>query len=155
MTQPVELPTSKTPPVIMDLDVLKAEIQAQLPDAMELAGEAPADAAQYWLNLMGVKIGDDVTILPMALPGQQFGGKLVSITFGPLGPLVIYIRQTEDKPVNTIPWHGVQLFAKAIAPAVEVPQPTVDLSELEAFMRENNIEVPDEVSEFIHEEDAR
>lgn len=148
MTQPVELPTSKTPPVIMDLDVLKAEIQAQLP----VAEEPVENLGLNWLRLMGLEIGDEVTVLPMALPGQQFGGKLVDMAVGPEGPLVIFLKQTEDKPVNTIPWHGVQLIAKALAPAVEVPQPTVDLSELENFMRENGLEIPEDVQTFLDEE---
>lgn len=88
------------------------------------------NAATKWLTLMGLEMGQEVLILPLAgQPGQGLQGVLVHIVMSQDGPLMVIIRRSPDTPLVTVPWASILMITRPTAPAVSVEtKPTDDVS---------------------------
>lgn len=85
------------------------------------------NASQSWLKLMGLEIGQEVMILPLAgAPGQGLQGELVELAVNQTGPLLVMIRRSPDTPVVNVPWTAIMMITRPSAPAVPVEQKPVD-----------------------------
>lgn len=113
-----------------------------------------AEISQFWLDTLGVAVGDEILILPVgAQGGQGFQGFLVNVVISgqTLSPYAIVIQQAEGMPHVTIPWHAIQMVAKptvsaaAQQAAADAANESVSLANLIKFSEENGIDVPDEV----------
>lgn len=109
------------------------------------------NAAFNWLKLMGLSIGEEVLILPLAgQAGQGLQGTLVEIAVGPSGPLVVIIRQAEDKPRVSIPWDSILMITRPNAPPAPMAaeQNADSVNDLIEMAEKMGLEVPGEIRDM-------
>lgn len=102
-----------------------------------------------WLAMMGLAIGDEVMILPLAgAPGQGLQGTLVEMAVNNSGPLLVMIRRSPDTPIVNIPWSAIMMITKPSTPPVPVENKAVEDISMEQLIEaaeKMGVTVPDQV----------
>lgn len=103
------------------------------------------NASQSWLKLMGLEIGQEVMILPLAgAPGQGLQGELVELAVNQTGPLLVMIRRSPDTPVVNVPWTAIMMITRPSAPAVK-PVDDVSMEQLIEMAEKMGVAVPADI----------
>lgn len=100
---------------------------------------------------LDITVGSWVAIYPKHLQGQVIQGKLAAMLVDNVHylPSIVQIEQEGKTWKLNVPWDAIMMITQIDEP-VKVPAP--DLSELAEFARENGIDVPEEVQNFVDNE---
>lgn len=107
----------------------------------EIEIEGDLSTADGWLQVMGLVIGEEVMLIPVAGGGNGFQGTLVELIVDRnTGPAVFVIEKL-GSPRVSVNWRNCAMVTRAVGPAA----PTMSSQDLVKMADENGMHVPDEV----------
>lgn len=113
------------------------------------AEETMAVVQEYWMETLGLDIGENVVILPR--DGQGFEGILVDFVSTNTGmPMLVIIQQAVGMPRVTIRWDAITMITSKIPEApIDKTNTSIDFESLVAFAEREGIDVPDSIKDMI------
>lgn len=104
---------------------------------------------RYWLDVLGIELGESVVILPR--DGQGFQGLLVDLLSSTSGmPLLVIIQQAAGMPRVNIRWDAITMITAKIPEApIETANTTLDFDSLVAFAEREGIDVPEDIRQML------
>lgn len=104
---------------------------------------------RYWLDVLGIELGESVVILPR--DGQGFQGLLVDLLSSTSGmPLLVIIQQAAGMPRVNIRWDAITMITAKVPEApIETANTTLDFDSLVAFAEREGIDVPEDIRQML------
>lgn len=104
---------------------------------------------RYWLDVLGIELGESVVILPR--DGQGFQGLLVDLLSSTSGmPLLVIIQRAAGMPRVNIRWDAITMITAKVPEApIETANTTLDFDSLVAFAEREGIDVPEDIRQML------
>lgn len=105
-----------------------------------------------WLTLMGLAMGEEVIVIPVAAQsGQGYRGFLVDAVFSSSGPVMFVIQEDEESPRVSIPWSSISIITLPTDTGETESQEPADISvqDLVEMADKMGLTVPEEIQKII------
>jgi hypothetical protein len=120
-----------------------------------LNDETTDNTAEIWTDFLGVRVGEQIVIIPAGSTSQMIQGELLALAFDyDDQPVALQIRQNELMPPVTVLWHSILMITVPGAIKKQDEPSDVDLAAVVASMDEQGIPVPAEVRASLDRQNA-